>query len=352
MEKNRNLLDSSTAVNWLQAAVLTGLILYWCRSILVPISFSVLISFLLYPSCKRMEKAGIPRGIAIGIALVVLLLLIAGILFLLGNQFIRFADEWPELRSKIVDTYSSIQLFIEQRFGLTAQEQEEYLSASIAGEKGNLVSYVKGFLYGAAVNSVLLVLIPILSGLILYSRERWVKAIQLLAPEAGDERIVEMLRDTITAYFNFIKGMGIVYLTVGILNSIGLALLGIPHPILFGFIASVLTFIPFVGIIVASLLPIAVSWITYDSVWYPAGVIAIFTFVQYLEANVIFPMAVSNRLSINPFITIFVILLGGLIWGAAGMILFIPFVAILKLIADRSSRLRPLSALLGTGKAG
>jgi predicted PurR-regulated permease PerM len=181
-------------------------------------------------------------------------------------------------------------------------------------------------------------------------RERWVHVIHQLLPSVGPERISELLRETITAYFNFIKGMGIVYLIVGILNSIGLAVLGIPHPVLFGFIASILTFIPFVGIIVASLLPIAVSWLTYDSVWYPVGVIAIFTVVQYLEANVIFPLAVSNRLSINPFVTIIVILLGGLLWGASGMILFIPFVAMVKLVADRSHRLKALSVLLGTGK--
>lgn len=340
----------SAILAWLQVIVITTLLLYWGRSILVPVSFSLLISFILYPACKGMEKAGLPRAASIGIALTILSLLVAGILFLLGNKFLRFADEWPELRSKVIETYASIQRYIEQRFGMSTSEQELFIGNAFREQQGSLISILKDFIYGTAVNSVLLILIPILSGLILYSRERWVKTLELLVPNIGEDRIVSMLRETIHAYFNFIKGMGIVYLTVGTLNSIGLAVIGIPHPVLFGFIASVLTFIPFVGIIVASLLPIAVSWMTYDSVWYPLGVIAIFTVVQYLEANVIFPLAVSNRLSINPFITIFVILLGGLIWGAAGMILFIPFVAILKLIADKSERLKPLAMLLGTGK--
>jgi predicted PurR-regulated permease PerM len=118
---------------------------------------------------------------------------------------------------------------------------------------------------------------------------------------------------------------------------------------MFGFIASVLTFIPYIGIITASLLPITMAWITYDSIWYPLGVVGIFTFVQYLEANIIFPMAVSNRLSINTFVTIVVILAGGVLWGAAGMILFIPYAAILKLIADRTDHLKALSLILGNG---
>jgi len=58
----------------------------------------------------------------------------------------------------------------------------------------------------------------------------------------------------------------------------------------------ILTIVPDVGIIAGSLLPIAMAWITYDSIWYPLGIAGIFTFVQYREANVIFPIAVSSRL--------------------------------------------------------
>jgi predicted PurR-regulated permease PerM len=97
-------------------------------------------------------------------------------------------------------------------------------------------------------------------------------------------------------------------------------------------------------------LPISISWITYNSIWYPIGVIAVFTIVQFLEAYILFPLAVGKRLKINALVIIVVIIAGGIIWGAAGMILFIPFLSILKLIADRSKDLKSLSLLLGDGK--
>jgi len=160
--------------------------------------------------------------------------------------------------------------------------------------------------------------------------------------------IKKILSQTITAYYNFIKGMGIVYFVVGTLNSLGLLLIGVPHAILFGYIAAILTFIPYVGIIVGSLLPITMAWITYSSIWYPLGVVVLFSFVQYLEANLIFPLAVSNRLKINALVTLVAIILGGVVWGVAGMILFVPFLAIAKLITDNSPRLKTWSTLLGT----
>jgi predicted PurR-regulated permease PerM len=156
----------------------------------------------------------------------------------------------------------------------------------------------------------------------------------------------KMLNDSIHTYFNFIKGMALVYLIVGILNSIGLFLLGIPNAILFGFVASILTFIPYVGITIGALLPITISWLLYDSLWYPLGVIAVFVFIQVLEANVIFPLVLSHHLKINALAAIVVIVMGGLLWGAAGMILFLPFIAIFKLVIEHVDKNHPMAILL------
>jgi predicted PurR-regulated permease PerM len=155
---------------------------------------------------------------------------------------------------------------------------------------------------------------------------------------------------SVTTYYNFIKGMIIVYAIVGLLNSIGLLILGVPHAVFFGFVAAILTFIPYVGIIIGSLLPITMTWITYNSVWYALGVVGIFALVQYLEANIIFPLAVSNRLRINALVTLMAIVIGGILWGVAGMILFVPFLAIAKLIADHHPKMKVWSVLIGSDR--
>jgi predicted PurR-regulated permease PerM len=193
-------------------------------------------------------------------------------------------------------------------------------------------------------------MIPVFSALILFHRQMLSNALYELFPPERKKTIHEILVETIHAYYNFIKGMLVVYLIVGLLNSIGLLIIGVPHPFLFGFIASILTFIPYVGIMISSLLPIAVSWITYNSIWYPLAVIAVFSIVQLLEAYIIFPFAVGSRLKINTLVIITMVIVGGILWGAAGMILFIPFISIIKLISDRTPSLKTLSVLLGDGE--
>lgn len=327
---------------------LCGFILYWGKTVFIPISYAILISFILLPLCQWLEKKHLPRPLAITISLLGLLALITAIVILLAGQLGQFATEWPALKSKVLTTWTDMQSFVYSRTSYTVEEQNKWINETLSGTTGGLLSFIKSFVYGSVVNAVLLILIPILSALLLYSREKWLRVLILIFKDTKPEEVKQLLKETVHAYSNFIKGMGIVYFSVGMLNSIGLLALGIPHPFLFGFIASILTFIPYVGIMVASLLPITISWMEFDSAWYPLGVIAVFTVVQYLEANVIFPLAVSSRLDINPFMTIVVILLGGLMWGASGMILFVPFAAILKLIADRSEKLKTIRELLGS----
>jgi predicted PurR-regulated permease PerM len=140
--------------------------------------------------------------------------------------------------------------------------------------------------------------------------------------------------------------MVLVYIIVGVLNSIGLMALGIKHAILFGMLTAIMTIIPYIGIIVSALLPVSIAWTTKDSIWYPIGVVAVFSFVQYLEANVIFPKVVGAQLNVSTWATLVAILAGGILWGVSGMVLFIPFVAILKIVTDHVEEWKGINVLL------
>ena len=130
------------------------------------------------------------------------------------------------------------------------------------------------------------------------------------------------------------------------LVPIGLLVLGIKHAILFGFLTAIMTIIPYIGIFVSALLPITIAWITKDSIWYPVGVVAVFVFVQYLEANVIFPRVVATQLNISTWATLVAIIAGGILWGVSGMILFIPFLGMLKLVTDNVPEWEAVNVLI------
>jgi len=269
-------------------------------------------------------------------------------LALLIQQFMTFLAEWPLIKPKLLELAELVSTYLMDTYDLNKEQQNLLLKQMMNDSGGDLIVIIRKTLSVYSFSLVLAILVPIYATLILYYRKRLVRVLYMIFPIESRVGIKKVLGQTITAYYNFIKGMGLVYFIVGTLNSIGLLLLGVPHAILFGYIAAILTFIPYVGILVGSLLPITMSWITYNSIWYPLGVVLLFSFVQYLEANLIFPLAVSNRLKINALATLIAIIVGGIIWGVAGMILFVPFLAIAKLITDNSPQLKTWSVLLGT----
>jgi predicted PurR-regulated permease PerM len=294
-----------------------------------------------------MEKRKVGRIAAILISLLLVTILLSLVIWLLVNQFSSFMTEWPLLRQRILESYHAIGAYIEKEWDIPAETRDKWAARFLEESSAQGIGLITQTISSSLVSLVLLALIPIYTFLILLYRHRLVVSLRIIFPAIASESIDEILRMVIHTYYAFIRGMLLVYLIVGVLNSVGLVLIGIPHAILFGFIASILTFIPYVGIMVASLLPITLAWITYNSIWYPLGVVAIFGFVQYLEANLIFPWAVSQRLNLNTLFTIIAIIIGGIIWGAAGMILFVPFAAILKLIAEKTEGGNMVSQILG-----
>ena len=337
-------------LRYLQYVVYGSIILYFGRDIFIPLSFALLISFVLYPVCVWLERKGIGRLTAIVLSLVILLILGLLLVALLVFQFASFMDEWPAIQTKVGESFAALSDFLAEAVGFTKEQQERIITQMSDQSGSNILTVIRRTVLASAFSMVLLILIPVYVVLILYYRRYWLKVLGRLFPMESNERLREILSLTLKAYYNFIKGMAIVYLIVGVLNSVGLLLLGVPHAILFGFVASILTFIPYVGIMVGAMLPMAMSWITYNSVWFPLGVAAVFAFVQYLEANVIFPLAVSSRLNVNALVMILAIFVGGMLWGMAGMILFVPFAGIAKLIADHNPRWRTTSMILGLDK--
>jgi len=266
------------------------------------------------------------------------------LLALLVWQIQVFRQDIPKLTLKLRTDLPQIQRWLESTFGFAVATQGNWLQEAISPK--NIGNALQGILATLLDTFFYLFIVPVFSALFLYHRKTFVSFLKLVVGNRFPDQLQLILDQTIRTYANFIKGMVLVYLIVGALNSIGLLALGIKHALLFGMLTAVMTIIPCLGIIISSLIPISIAWLMKGSVWYPIGVIAVFTFVQYLEANIIFPRVVGTQLNVSTWATLIAIITGGILWGAAGMILFIPVLAIAKVVSDHVETLKPLNVLL------
>lgn len=326
--------------------VLTIALMLLLESFLIPLFYGLLIALIVYPVCKKLENKKVPRSLAIFISIMIVVVVVCALLFILFLQIKALNQKLPALSNHLIVFINDVQNWVLHNFGLSLVEQDKLVTDMGKGLAANIGSIISGSFSAAAETLFYLVIIPVYSALFLYYRTVLVTFVAAVISQKNKENLPSVLSETIHIYYNYIKGMMLLYLIVGILNSIGLLLLGVDYAILFGMVTAIMTIIPYIGIMISSILPMTIVWAETNNVWYPLGVVMVFAFVQYLEANIIFPYVVGKQLGINTLVSIMVILLGGAIWGVSGMILFLPFLALFKLISGKVEGLKPFYNLL------
>jgi predicted PurR-regulated permease PerM len=325
----------------LQLIFFSSAVLYFGKTLFVPLFFGLLTAIVLFPVCRWFERRKVSRPVAISICLIMVGLLLAALFLLLAWQLKIFSKDAPFIIGKAGALLHSLQKATVENFGIT--------TGNNWGEKfsAGAMNIIASFFDAASGTMFILFLMPVYTALFLYHRHLFIKFLRMVTPGKYKQQLDEILHKTVHTYFGYIKGMMMVYIIVGLLNSIGLLALGVRHAFLFGLLCAVMTMVPYIGIIVSALLPISVVWMDTGNIMYPIGVVGVFSLVQYLEANVIFPKVVGTQLHVGTFAILVSVVAGGIIWGVAGMVLFIPFAAILKIVSEHIEELKPLNILLG-----
>lgn len=332
----------TAVLQYLQIILFTAVILYLGKILFIPLFFGLLIAMIMYPVCKWFEVHGWHKLFAITVSLLIVTALFSMLIALLIWEIKVFSKDAPSILAKLETVLQQFQTWMIETFRINADTQNswgENFSVSI----GNIL---KTTVQTTVTTLFMLFLTPVYTALFLYHRKVFIHFLRSITPAKYLQQLDSILIQIIHTYFNYIKGMMMVYIIVGILNSIGLFILGVKHPILFGMLCAVMTIIPYIGTFISASLPISMVWMQTGNIWYPIGVAAMFGFVQYLEANVIYPKVVGTQLHVSTLAMLVAMIAGGIIWGVAGMVLFIPLVAILKIISQHIEEWKPINLLL------
>lgn len=322
-------------------------IMIFAQSVLLPFAFAGLLSLLLLPICDFLETWKIPRALAVIISIFLMGVVISFILWFFSSQMVSFTASLPSFTKQLRETLENSEGIIETYFDVEPGRQIEWLKQSLLNFIQRSSSLFTSTLSTTATAFTSLALIPIYIFFLLYYRDFYLKFLFYVLKGNEEQEVEEVVHKIQGVVQNYLTGLLIVIFIVALLNSIGLMVLGVKHAIFFGTLAGVLNIIPYIGVLIGSLLPILYTALTMESWFYPIMVAVIFWSIQTLEGNVITPYIVGSKVRINPLAAILALIIGGLIWGPAGMIIFIPFVAILKVILDAVPSTRPYGFVLG-----
>lgn len=322
-------------------------IMYETKVVLVPLLFSIIFSVMLFPLCLRMEKAGLGKAAASLMSVTIMSLIIFAVLFMLVRQLGLLLGEAPELIRKVGDMFNGLEAYLSSTLGIRRSITSQHVDNQVkhlVDNSGNIFTSVAGFFLNFLAD---VILIPLYVFFMLYYRDFFVEFFYKLFPGSDKEWIDNTISKLYGVIQNYLLGVVIVMTIIGILNSLGLYFLGIKYAFFFGFFAALLNLIPYVGVMIGSLLPAVLALVTKESYWYAVGAIGVMLFVQLLEGNFITPYVVGSRISINPLIVIFMFMLFGKLWGIAGLILALPMTAIIKVLLETIPACKAYCFILG-----
>ena len=322
--------------------VLATYILSTLGGILAPLCFAILVAILLNPLCSKLQTR-IPKLFAVIITLLTAIIILGGIIYLLTMQVAQFGQSLPALKLKTEALIDGTENYILLHFGIATDRQVAFIKAALNSSQ-EIVGRTLGTVLGTL--SVIFI-IPTYVFLMLYYKTLILNFLYEVFKEQHSDRVGEILRETKSAIQSYIAGLLIEMIIVSSLNSIALLILGVKYAILLGFVGGMLNMLPYIGGIIAILLPIIIATVTKDGYSTQFGIILAYMVIQFIDNNIIFPRFVSIKVRINALVSVIIVLFGNALWGISGMFLSIPFIAVLKIIFDRVDDLKPWGRLFG-----
>ena len=255
----------------------------------------------------------------------------------------KFGDNLPQLKLKFNEHLIQLQNWIAEKFNVPVVKQQQTISDALNGSKSFFGSALGGFLGTLGV----IFLVPVYSFLLLFYKKLIVNFFHELFAEENSEKVSDVLTETKTAIQSYMVGLMLEALVVAILNTTALLILGVEYAILLGVLGAFLNMLPYIGGLIAILLPIIIASVTKDGFTTQLLIFGAYILIQFIDNHFLIPFLVSSRVKINAFFSVVVVLMGGALWGVAGMFLSIPFLAILKIIFDRLPDMKPWGKLFG-----
>lgn len=313
------------------STVLTGWALYWLRPVMVPFVLALFITLVLATLTELLQvKLRLPRPAALSVTLVAGIVLLAGVAMLVSASVLELTEKAALYNEQLAELAARVAAWAEVDLA-TAQGQSDALARIPVSAIGGMLGRTANAVMATLADSFLVlifVMFLLLGGLRTgASGGVWGEA---------ELRIKRYIATKATTSF-----------ATGFLVGLVLLLLDVPLALAFGLFAFLLNFIPSIGSIVATLLPLPVVVVTPEiGAATAVAAIAVPGLIQITIGNLIEPTIMGESLDMHPVAILLSLILWGMLWGVVGMILSVPIMAVVKIVCERFQGSRPVADLL------
>jgi predicted PurR-regulated permease PerM len=355
LEPGSQELEKRLEIRWAQDArtIFQGILctiavlacLYIAQDIVLPVVLALVLKLLLQPLVGLLDRSYIPRPAGALIAIAVLLSVFVGLGMLLSSPAAQWVSElpqtWPQLQLKfafIKDPVEHVQRTLDD-MGLQLGSPKSLLS--------NPIGMVTAVLGGTStVAAHLLETLLVLFYLLVFGETFLRRLVEVLPTFASKREAVEISLRIDRDLSAYLLTITVINAAVGCGTAGAMWLCAVPGAVLWGVVAFCLNFVPILGPFCGIVLFLAVGLISKGPAWAALLPAALYFGIHVLEGEIVTPMLLANRFTINPVAVILSLIFWYWMWGVPGAILAVPMLAIIKIVSDRLPPLRVFGHLL------
>ena len=322
---------------WGIATAITVLILWFLGNVILPFILGGALAYCLDPLADRLEKMGLGRLMS-----VIVITLVAAMIFVLAALLVipLLAEQTTALINTVPELVQNLQTWLAERFpdmgdeSSTIRQSLNSIGATIQERGGQLLNQVFTSALSLINVLVILFLVPIVTFYLLLDWDRMVARVDELLPRDHAPTIRKIAGDIDSVLASFIRGQGTVCVIMGIYYAVGLMIVGLNFGLVVGFVAGLITFIPYVGALVGGVLALGLALFQFWGEWWLiAAVAAIFFSGQFFEGNILTPNLVGSSVGLHPVWLLFALSAFGLLFGFVGMLVAVPAAAAIGVLA-------------------
>jgi predicted PurR-regulated permease PerM len=324
--------------------------MHFARAFLLPVVLAVLLSFLLLPLVRALRRLRFPAWLASFAVLVAALSTVGFASYGLAGPAADWLEKAPrelhrlerklrDLREPVNDVGKAAKEVERLARGNTAAPRKVQIEGT--GLASNLLSSTQALAVGVLAVVILLFFL-LASGDVFRDKAR-----RLLPDPLARERALAIAAQTERHVSTYLFSVTLINAGLGLVVGLAMALLGMPNPALWGVLAAVLNFVPYLGAMTTFGVLFMVSFLTFDTTGRALLAPTVFLALTTIEGQFVTPILVGRRLMLNPVVIFVGLLFWGWMWGVPGALLAVPLMATFKIVCDHMPRLRWVGELLG-----
>jgi len=344
---------------WLVGALLSGWLLWLLAPVLTPFLVGAVLAYIGNPLVTRLASWHLSRGVAVTVVFLLFSLLLLGTLLvllpLLQEQFLLLAERTPRylawLRNEVLPW---LQGWLGDIAALPDPERIERALRenwqTAGGVLGGLLESISRSGFTLLTWIANLVLVPVVTFYLLRDWDALLESLHALLPRRYAPALVRLAREADTMLGAFLRGQLLIMVLLGTLYATGLWLVGLELALLIGLLAGLVSFVPYLGVIVGVVAAGAAAAMQFQE-WLPLlYVAAVFGVGQAVEGMVLQPLLIGERIGLHPVAVIFAVLAGGQLFGFFGVLLALPVAAVLAVVLRHACEHYRQSDLYGSGE--